>query len=82
METTEESGWQGEFSLDDCKEELITPDLPDEQRIGRINSGVRLTHTPTGLSVQTYSSAEREENRKRAQRALKKRVESRYPPLV
>lgn len=69
--------WKGEFNLDDCEIKEFTPDLPDEQRGAWIGSGIELTHKPTGLNVKAYSSMNRNTNLKRAEAALRKRVEAR-----
>ena len=75
--TNIDPNWQGEFNLDDCKEENFTPDLNDIDRRIWAGVGVRLIHMPTGLSVRAYGSQDIAENRKRAERALKKRVMAR-----
>jgi hypothetical protein len=64
--------WDGVFREEDCKDEPYTPDVGDPEV--RKGLGVRLTHIPTELSVLTYGSMDREENYRRAVRALKKRV--------
>lgn len=69
--------WDGVFRTEDCDEVNFTPDVPGEIRPGRVNTGVRLSHRPTGASVESYSSADVNENRRRASRALKKIVEQR-----
>lgn len=70
--------WDGRFDLAQCDEETYTPDLPDEMRPGRVGTGVKLTHRPTGESAQSHSSADQDENRRRAQRALKGLVERKH----
>lgn len=73
-----EEVWKGKFSLDDCEEKFVEPDLPPEMGVKREpNAGIIVTHKPTGMSVEAYGAPTRDENRKRAQRALKKRVEHR-----
>jgi len=69
--------WDGIFVEEDCEEELFTPDLPDEVRPAWIDVGVRLTHIPTGKNVTVYSAPSYPENRKRAVRALRHRVNDR-----
>lgn len=69
------SSWDGTFDEDSVDEENFTPDVPEEVRTGRVNSGVRLRHRHTGLAVEVYASADVNENRRRAMRALKQRVE-------
>lgn len=66
--------WDGTFDPEGVDEELFTPDIPG---IGpeRNNTGVRLRFRHTGQSVEAYSSADVNENRRRAMRALKQRVE-------
>jgi len=72
-----EAAWDGVFREEDVTEETFTPDIPDE--IGeRINVGVKLTHRQTQMSTEAYQSANRDDNRKRAMRALKSRVELRW----
>jgi hypothetical protein len=70
--------WDGTYSEDQVEEVLFTPDVPDELRAGRANTGVRLTHRITGQSVESYSSADVAQNRRRAHRSLKQRVEQRF----
>lgn len=70
--------WDGEFRIEDCDEKLFTPDVPEEIRSMRINTGVELTHRVTGASARAYSSSEVEQNRQRAARALKQIVERRF----
>lgn len=73
--------WDGEFRQEDCEEVRFTPDVPEEIRAGRINTGVKLTHRHSGLSVEAYSSANVNNNRLRATRALKQRVEQHWRSL-
>lgn len=70
--------WDGTFRIQECDEELFTPDVPESIRPGRINVGVKLTHRPTGLSVESKSSADVNKNRLRARQALAKRTETLY----
>lgn len=71
--------WDHEFHREDCDIEYFTPDVPESERVGREDTGVKLTHRPTGLSVRSYSSRDRAENEKRAQRALGDMVTRRFP---
>jgi hypothetical protein len=73
--------WDGTFRAEDCEAEPYTPDLPDADN-KRKGIGVKLTHIPTGMSVLTYGSEDRDENYKRAMRALKNRVEARSGSVV
>jgi len=71
--------WSGKFQIEDCDEELYTPqDLPEDIRRHRINTGVKLTHRPTHVSMKAHASADRDVNRQRVARALKQKVEREY----
>jgi hypothetical protein len=65
--------WDGTWRLEDTDELLFTPDIPGTEGT-RVNTGVKLTHRPTGESVEVYQSSDVQTNRKRAQNALRMRV--------
>lgn len=66
--------WDGEFREEDCDEEHFSPDVPDALRSERANTGVRMTHRLTGLSVESSSKPTAAENRRVVLRALAIRV--------
>jgi hypothetical protein len=67
--------WDGEFREEDCKIDPFTPDVPDEYRKGRVDTGAIVTHRPTGVSAEVSATADFEENRRRAMRWVKRNVE-------
>jgi hypothetical protein len=71
-----DAAWDGVFRLEDVEEDLFTPDIPGTEG-QRVNSGVKLTHRHTGMSVEVYQSSDVQTNRERAQNALRTRVEDR-----
>ena len=72
-----EAAWDGVFREEDVTEQVFTPDIPEEHA-ERVNLGVKLTHRQTQMSTEAYQSANVDDNRKRAMRALKSRVERRW----
>lgn len=71
--------WDHVFRLEECDIEHFTPDVPEDQKAGRRDTGVKLIHRPTGLSAKAYSSTDVAENELRARRALKDMVERQFP---
>ena len=76
--TQEQLDWRGEFNLDDCEVEYFTPDLLEpERRSAFANAGVTVTHKPSGMSVTSQGSMDKEINHSRAVAALKQRIKNR-----
>jgi len=72
-----EEVWDGTFREEDVIEENFTPDAGAAYAESHANSGVKLTHKQTQLSVESYQSPDVNMNRRRAMKALKSRVEGR-----
>src|SRR4051794_7670638 len=45
--------WDGKFRESDCIIEYYTPDVAGMPRAGRVNSGARIKHVPTGVSTES-----------------------------
>jgi hypothetical protein len=73
-----EAAWDGVFREEDVTEETFSPDIPEEIRGEHSGVGVRLMHKQTGMGTESYQSANRDDNRRRAMKALKSRVELRW----
>ena len=69
--------WDGVFREEDVIEENFTPDVGTDHVQSHFNVGVKLIHKQTQMSVESYQSADVNENRKRAMKVLKLRVEAR-----
>lgn len=70
--------WDGVFREEDCDITYYTPDVPDTVRDGRINSGVKMIHRPTGIGREAAAYADQERNRATVLRALRSATEQYY----
>lgn len=67
--------WDGVFRIEDCDIERFTPETAPG--LDRIEAGVKLSHRPTGLAVETAQKRTYEDNLRVADRALRQRVAGR-----
>jgi len=69
-----DTAWDGIFREEDVEEQRFTPDMGIDYVERFTNSGVKVTHKQTQLSVEAYQSEEYTVNRRRAMRALRRMV--------
>ncbi len=66
--------------LDECDVETMSGSTKGGQRANKVETGVRLTHEPTGTVVQSKSSRSQFRNKALAVQELRKRLEEMNRP--
>lgn len=64
------------FNMNDIKIELMRSSGPGGQNVNKVESGVRLTHIPTGITVKCTMSRDQKQNLKVAKEIMQAKLDS------